>query len=80
MSLTRYIDESNRDEVVYSLDGLENAATVRSAHVITSVRVRRVGGHELVTVWNRGGNAGTLTVNIGDGFEIARRLLMERTP
>lgn len=43
--------------------------------IITSVRVRSGGRHDTVTVWNRGGCAGTLTVEFGDGVSVADRLL-----
>ena len=45
--------------------------------VISSVRVERGPGHDLVHVWNRGGKAGTLTVDKGDGDAVARSLLPE---
>ena len=42
--------------------------------VVTSVRVCRAGGHDHVHVWNRGGKAGVLVVDAGDGERIALRL------
>lgn len=42
--------------------------------LITSTRVEE-GHHDRVTVWNRGANAGTLTVQAGDGAEVAARLM-----
>lgn len=53
----------------------DNDLFVPSDTLVTSVRVQTIGGHDHVTLWNRGGNAGTLIVNKGDGEEIARRLL-----
>ena len=43
--------------------------------VVSSVRVETNGHHDTVTVWNRGGLAGTLTVKVGDG-ETLRRAIM----
>ena len=43
--------------------------------LVTSVRVEIVGGHDVVHVWTRGGKSGTLTVNLGDGDLIAKRLM-----
>lgn len=52
--------------------------TARSATdhgVVTSIRVEpRVGAHDRITLWNRGGNAGTLHVIAGDGMIIANLL------
>lgn len=45
--------------------------------LITSTRVEE-GHHDRVTVWNRGANAGTLTVQAGDGAEVAARLMGAR--
>jgi hypothetical protein len=42
--------------------------------LISSTRVEE-GHYDRVTVWNRGGNAGTLTVQKGDGAEVAARLM-----
>lgn len=42
--------------------------------LISSTRVEVRGGHDLVTVWNRGGNAGSLVVSLGDGQAVAERL------
>ena len=39
--------------------------------VVSSVRLETNGHHDRVTIWNRGGNAGTLTVKAGDGQVIA---------
>lgn len=47
--------------------------------IVTSVRVQTTPGHDLVTVWNRGGSAGTLTVQRHDGERVAARLLMDDT-
>ncbi len=43
--------------------------------LVTSVRVTRVGSHDQVAVWNRGGLAGTLKVKVGDGVKLAKTLL-----
>lgn len=43
--------------------------------LVTSVRVEIVGSHDVVHVWTRGGKAGTLTVSLGDGDLIAKRLM-----
>lgn len=42
--------------------------------LISSVRVETGQRHDRVTVWNRGGSAGVLTVDAGDGNAVARRL------
>lgn len=42
---------------------------------ITCVRVERVGGHDLLHVWNRGAKAGVLTLQAGDGAALADKLL-----
>lgn len=62
-------------ETTYELPGLNNPKTVRSGLLITSVRVLATPGHDVITVWNRGGCAGSLTVGEGDGQHIALRLL-----
>lgn len=49
--------------------------TVRSDLLITTVRIEETPGHDLVHVWNRGGKAGVLTVNKGDGRAVAKLLL-----
>ncbi len=43
--------------------------------LVSSVRVTEGPGHDVLTVWNRGANAGTLTVTKGEGFEIGHRLV-----
>jgi hypothetical protein len=43
--------------------------------IITTVRVEEGLGHDRVHVWNRGGKAGELVVDKGDGHRIAHRLL-----
>lgn len=54
---------------------------IPSGHLVSSVRVkaREIHGHqafhETLSVWNRGGLAGELVVTMGDGDEIARRLI-----
>jgi hypothetical protein len=42
--------------------------------LVSSVRVEVRGGHAQVTVWNRGGCAGSLTVNAHDAPELVARL------
>ena len=55
---------------------IPNYATVSATgFVVSSVRLETNGHHDRVTIWNRGGNAGTLTVKAGDG-ETYRRALM----
>lgn len=48
--------------------------------LISSVRVRHGERHDVITVWSRGGNAGELTVDHGDGIDIADRLIGDDTP
>jgi len=45
------------------------------SELITTVKVEKVGGHEHVHIWNRGGKAGVLVVTEGDGALIEQRLL-----
>lgn len=59
----------------YHIDSFDTPEHVAREHVVTSARVKTQYGHDHVTVWNRGGNSGTLIVNAGDGEEISRRLL-----
>lgn len=49
------------------------------ADLISTVKIEKVGGHEHVHVWNRGGKAGTLIVTEGDGEKVARRLAISFT-
>lgn len=51
-----------------------------TSDLVTSVRVQTTPTHDLVTVWNRGGNAGTLTVQRHDGERVAARLLGDDAP
>jgi len=44
--------------------------------LISSVRVEHGPGHDHVHVWNRGGKAGVLVVEKGDGNSIADWLLV----
>jgi hypothetical protein len=53
----------------------DRPATIRGKILITTVRIDEGPGHDYVHVWNRGGKAGTLTVNKGDGWAVASRLL-----
>lgn len=43
--------------------------------VVSSVRLHLGNVHDIVQFWNRGGLAGSFTVNAGDGRRIADRLL-----
>ncbi len=46
-----------------------------AVNVVSSVRVEPGPRHDRVSVWNKGGLAGSLTVDAGDGEYIAARLL-----
>lgn len=47
-----------------------------SGELVSSLRIfRRSPAHDIVQLWNRGGLAGSLTVNAGDGQILADRLL-----
>jgi hypothetical protein len=46
-----------------------------SQALISSVQVEPFPGHDRITVWNRGANAGTLTVQKGDGDRLGAVLL-----
>lgn len=48
---------------------------VRSDELVTSIRVEHDPGHDYVTIWNRGGCSGAITVTKGDGEVFAHRLL-----
>ena len=48
--------------------------------LISSVRVEHGPRHDRVSVWNRGGLAGVLTVDAGDGNDIADRLRDHLSP
>ena len=43
--------------------------------LISSVRVEAGPRHDRVSVWNRGGLAGVLLVDAGDGNDVADRLM-----
>lgn len=45
--------------------------------IISSVQVEEGPSHDRVHVWNRGGKAGVLTVEKGDGEDIAKKLLID---
>lgn len=60
---------------VLVVDSFDEPEHVAREHLITSVQIEEGPGHDIVHVWNRGGKAGTLTVNKGDGFHVARLLL-----
>ena len=42
--------------------------------MVTTVRLEEGPGHDRVHIWNRGGKAGVLTVNVGDGIRCVWRL------
>lgn len=48
--------------------------------IITSVKLECGETHDRVHVWNRGGKAGVLTVQKGDGPEVLRMLGGSATP
>lgn len=49
-----------------------------SNHLISSVTIETLGGHDHVHIWTRGGKAGTVIVSAGDGEAIRRRLLPKK--
>lgn len=62
--------------VEYHVRGWSEPEFVNSDAIITTVRViPGAGHHDEVHVWNRGGKAGILIVEKGDGDTIARKLL-----
>lgn len=50
--------------------------TSPSEHVVSSAAVVLHGAHDRVRIWSRGGLAGELVVEAGDGAKIATLLLM----
>jgi hypothetical protein len=56
---------------------LDRARAENYSALVSSVRVHEEGNHDVVRVWNRGGLAGELVVNKGDGEPLARRLIRE---
>jgi len=50
---------------------------IKSAMLISCVLCEQSGTHDRVTVFSRGGNAGTLCVDIGDGIALAKLLIAE---
>jgi len=42
--------------------------------LVSSVRIARGPCHDTISIWSRGGLAGKLVVDAGDGLEIARKL------
>jgi hypothetical protein len=71
-------------------DAIRSGATFERVHVdqnwvprnqilVTRVRVEQGPAHDVLTVWSRGGNAGSLTVQRGDGATVARALLPDAT-
>lgn len=65
------------EQRTFAIDSCEAPGFVASEHVVTRVRVEEGMRHDLVHIWNRGGKCGVLTIDKGDGEEIARRLLAE---
>lgn len=51
---------------------------VPSDHPVTSIRIEPEHGYDKVTIWNRGANAGTLSVREGDGSGIVSCLFAHR--
>lgn len=41
----------------------------------SSIRLEHLHAHDKVTIWNRGGNAGSLMVMCGDGMRVVDALL-----
>lgn len=57
-------------------DGWGDKGVAASALLVSSVRIEKTPGtHDVLHIWNRGGKAGELTVNRGDGKAIMQRLL-----
>lgn len=50
----------------------------RERPIVTSARLDEGPRHDRLTVWNRGGLAGTLTVDAGDGIALLDRLIPHR--
>jgi hypothetical protein len=53
------------------------AVTVKAGpttDIVSSLRLRRRGAHDVLTIWNRGGLCGELVLTAGDGEVIAHRL------
>jgi len=48
----------------------------RNDHIVSSATVTRLGGHDRVRIWSRGGLAGELIVGADDGERIATVMLM----
>jgi hypothetical protein len=61
----------------FYVKGLNTPQFISNQHLITSIRLVEGPGHDTVTVWNRGGCSGSLTVNLGDGMTIVDCLLPE---
>lgn len=66
-------DTTDPPTLTYTVNSNES----RRDHLISSIRVRpRVGYvHADITIWNRGGNTGTLTMNCSDAGPFVARLL-----
>lgn len=50
------------------------AGPVNGRPIITTIRLEEGPGHDRLHVWNRGGKAGELVVELGDGKELVHRL------
>lgn len=57
-----------------AINGIVIAGTEANG-LVSSARVLHDGGHDRVVVFNRGANAGELTVQKGDGERLARRIV-----
>ena len=62
-------------KTVVKMPGLDAPGTVRGRHLVTSVQVHHGPGHDTIRVFNRGGLAGELIVQSGDGVDVALRLI-----
>lgn len=51
--------------------GLRTVEFHGDTDIVTMVRLEEGPGHDRVSVWNRGGHSGTLTVKRGDGEALA---------
>lgn len=52
----------------------------RADYLVSSASVTRMGNHDRVRLWNRGGHAGELVVLAGDGARIALGFGLEPRP
>ena len=73
----RAVDEKRATDALF--DFIRDAWTGRDPEVVSLVRVEPSGGnHARLEVWNRGGKAGVLTVEVRDVGELVRRLAPRR--